>query len=202
MNKILLSIAAVLGLGAGAYYFLPQNQINQYAQYLPESISSFLIKEEVDASQEVVTATEEDVQLKDQEKFNKEIPQNAIQEGVQVHNDVVQTVESAQEDQQQIRDEKIPAVEQTKQKDSQLTQQTVEKSAPQHQAPLPQVSKTQNSSPEMKKIQKEIEKVQKTISKLDNENEGLQNRFQKILKKNRDLAIKLKQIDEKLGSTN
>lgn len=199
MNKILLSIAAVLGLGAGAYYFLPQAQINQYAQYLPESISSILVKEEVDENQEFVSEDEDIVQEKNQLNVNNEIPQNSVQEDTQENNSPAQTVQQIQINQQEeIRDEQTPNGEQIAlERESQVSQQAAERPEPQ-----PQVSKSQNSSPEMKKIQKEIEKVQKTISKLDNENEGLQNRFQEILKKNRDLALKLKQIDEKLGGTN
>ena len=144
----------------------------------------------MDATQELVS---EDENVTDQVN---QIPQNSAQESSQELK--LNNTALAEQQQEPISNEQIPNAEQSLQeKESQLSQQVVESSESQ-----PQITNTQNISPEMENIQKEIEKVQKTISKLDGENEALKTRFQKILKKNRDLAIKLRKIDEQLDATN
>jgi len=64
------------------------------------------------------------------------------------------------------------------------------------------VEKEVSSNPKAAKIENKIDGINAEISKLDSENEQLKNTFQQILKKNRALAEQLKEIDEKLTTTN
>ncbi len=57
-------------------------------------------------------------------------------------------------------------------------------------------------TPEEKKIVKKLNKIESSIVKLDNENEDLQVRYNKMLKENRELALKIKEIDHKIKSLN
>jgi chromosome segregation ATPase len=54
------------------------------------------------------------------------------------------------------------------------------------------------TSKEALALKKQIEEVNGKLAELDTEKETLEERFQKVLKQNRTLALKLKEIDEKL----
>jgi len=60
------------------------------------------------------------------------------------------------------------------------------------------VIKHPETSKEALALQKQIEEVNGKLAELDTEKETLEERFQKVLKQNRTLALKLKEIDEKL----
>ena len=213
MNKILLSIVAILGLGAGAYYLLPQDQINQYAKYLPEPVSSLLVKEVVDTSVDVVSEESPDAVSEEPSVASNRLENatNSQQDGFVDQTPMGQSSSVAGDNtENQQQNENPQAEEQMAQAAAPEPKQEVINQPVEAQATAKQVkanspstvAKTQKMTPEMEKLQKEIDKVQKSISKLDGENSALETRFQKILKKNRDLAIELKKIDQQLEATN
>ena len=67
-------------------------------------------------------------------------------------------------------------------------------------SPSPANNKVQelDASPEEMKMVNELNKIESTIVKLDSENEDLQDRYSKMLKANRELAIRIKEIDSKI----
>ena len=55
-----------------------------------------------------------------------------------------------------------------------------------------------DASPEEVKMVKELNKIESKIVKLDNENEDLQEKYSQMLKANRGLALKIREIDSKI----
>ena len=55
-----------------------------------------------------------------------------------------------------------------------------------------------DASPEEVKMVKELNKIESKIVKLDNENEVLQEKYSQMLKANRELALKIRDIDIKI----
>lgn len=71
-----------------------------------------------------------------------------------------------------------------------------------HNKPNKNVVQKINNSPELIKIEKQLGKMTTSINQLDSENQILQNKFKQMLKENKDLAIKLKQIDTNINTIN
>lgn len=196
MNKVLLAVATVLGLGAGGYYLLPQDQINQYAKFLPEPVASFLTTEVVGSDEIAENDAVDDViadapPVQDLSQLQATENNPIVEENAFVaENPVQQEVDSVSNVVEEIATQEI-------------VEQEVVETAP---TPVDSASKAEvaskNMTPEVSKLQKELDAVQKSISSLDSENVVLEERFQKILRKNRDLALELKKINEQIESTN
>ncbi len=59
-----------------------------------------------------------------------------------------------------------------------------------------------DASPEEMEMVKELNKIESKIASLDNENEALQLRYRQMIKKNRELALKIREIDHQIEAMN
>ena len=196
MNKAVLALVAVAGVAGGSYYFLPNDVSNNIKQYLPESVTSFLgdspVVETVAIESEEITTTES-VAVETQAFATEAVTT------------MTNAVENVQGNVEQVAQDVTETVSDTVQTASSAVEQVVTESLENEKIKAEAEVKDQavaDNSPEVIKLQKELGDMNKSISQLDQENMDLQNMFKEMLSKNKDLAIKLSQMDKELNSAN
>ena len=195
MNKTLtISLVAALGLvGGGAYTlistdknfseYVPDTVSSMLGDYLPESLKAKTISDSTVIIEEYVKETEPQIQ--------QEEAQQEPQEEVVVIDSQTESIEKAdQEIEQQVQ-------EQNNDNAVAIAMDEIQKSI-NEVSPSTAIEKTPNNS-NASNITKKIDEASMKISKLDIENKALEEKFQNILRKNRELAKKLQEIDKQLA---
>ncbi len=175
MKKILVSLALLVGVAAGSYMMLSKDNGFNISKYLPEPISNFIKGDKV--SQNI---TEQEV----------------LSETVELEESIVEEVqEESHENSQNLEHHDNEQV--TQNKEAHEMSSTVADVSDQTKAVND--AKVVIASPEVVKLEGELNNMNSSISKLDLENEQLQNKFKNMLKKNRELASKLKTIEGEIA---
>jgi len=196
MNKK-TTLLGVLGLvavsGAGYLYSTGQGTqvVQQVSSYLPESVRGYLpasfspvqeeqnvaVTTEAEQASEVLTQAEP----MDSDTDNK----LATVDEESIDNDVLGEIE------QTIAEPAVTAEPLASQEPSAGQEPSVS------QEPLA-ITEPTNKSQEILALEKQLQEVTNKIANLDGEKAELEDKFQNVLKKNRSLAIKLKDIDDQL----
>ncbi len=191
MNKTLtISLVAALGLvGGGAYMLMGTNK--NFSEYVPNSVSSML-GDYLPSSFKAESIIEPTIAVEESIQFEAQI-QEETQEVViiepQAEEPQAEYIEEEQVEQQQ-------EVEQNDDNAVSIAMDEIQKSINEVSTPLA-VEGTRDN-PKVNSITKKIDDANTQISKLDIENKELEERFQNILRKNRELAKKLQEIDKQL----
>ena len=198
-NTLLISLVAILGILSGGYYLYSNDELSGLVEYLPEPIAGFIApsvpsNSHVESSQNsVVTAVENT---------------NAVAfQATEVESSELATM-PLNESSEELQTDTIDGSLNQQQQQQEFVEHEVEVETPEPE-PLKAVENTDAQSPvktaqvekpsfEVLELESQIKSIRKTIGQLDGENIVLQEHFQKILKQNRTLAIKLKEIDKQL----
>ena len=219
MKKIIISLVVLLGLGGGVYYTqasglydLKSSIPSQVMDYIPTSVKDLMgIEENIESTEVVSTPLDEldntdiqplDIPLQQAMMGDNTIAANdetASQSamGIQFQqmrggiddNGVMMGNPSRQEVQVQRQQQHFPTT------NASIASQVPEKTP----TPVRDVQVLDASPEEMKMVNK-LNKLESKIVKLDNENEDLQTRYSNMLKQNRELALKIKDIDHRIKS--
>lgn len=212
MNKTLtISLVTALGVVGGGSYML-MNSDKNFSEYVPEPVTSLIgdfLPDNFKAEQQlVVEMPQSSIAVEESIQINEDFTQ-VVEDSVQVPEDSVQIEQEVQEVVEENTQEKIieQAIEQTPQQDvlEQNDENIVELAMQEIQKGLDEVStpeKITSKNPKAKIIEKKIVDVSTKISKLDMENKELEEKFQNILRKNRELAKQLQAIDKELAQSN
>ncbi len=212
------TLLGLLGLvtvaGAGYFYTSDQDmskvpqQIGGYLpeavlDYLPESFSPETIptapaavvasKNSVVAGDDV-TQVEETTEAQDVVADTETKSQTETMPNVSNENSVEQETEHVSEAVAETSPDTIDAdmMSDIEQSVADVSNQSTEKTTESAVINDPKTSK------EAQELQRRIQEVNSKLAELDGEKETLEERFQKVLKQNRTLALKLKEIDEQL----
>jgi chromosome segregation ATPase len=213
--KTKTTLLGILGLAtvAGAGYFYTSDQDmseipQQVGQYLPEAVLDYLPQSfspeatpaAVAASNAAVVnhdaddqtaGSDEATQAQDVADMTKETSQQTeASPDEAAGQEAVQAVEGATDTDQVAMDAEVM---------NEIEQSVADVSAPQAvEKTADSVIKDPKESKEAQALQQKIKEVNSKLAELDSEKEMLEERFQKVLKQNRTLAMKLKEIDEQL----
>ncbi len=190
MNKTLtISLVAALGLVGGGTYMLMGTDKN-FSEYVPDTVSSML-GDYLPESLKAKTISDSTVII---EEYVKEEEEPQIQQEAQKEVVVIdsqgESVTAEQEAEQQVQ-------EQNKDDAVSIAMDEIQESINEIPNPLAVEKTPENSN--VSNITQEIDNASMKISKLDIENKELEERFQNILRKNRELAKKLQEIDKQLA---
>ena len=207
--KIIITILAVLlGLGGGAYYAQDSGMydFNQLKQYIPSQVQEILNIENTKVvsveSEELETITDEvgnqsptqddlfGSNIQASEEGNKN-PEESVYADTSItanNNQAEKTNESVSEN----NNENI----QTAMLDTMTPPQVDHKaiSAPEKKSSV----QVLDASPEEMGMVKELNKIELKIVKLDDEKEILEQKYNQMIRKNRELALKIKEIDHQI----
>jgi hypothetical protein len=203
MNKTLtISLVAALGVAGGGAYVLMDSDTN-YSEYVPEPVTALIgdylpdnfkaVPQTVSEVPQYTTMVEEPI-----EEIVEDTDQIMEQGIQQVEPQVEEFVEDIPDQQ---------AVEQVVEQDNleQDDEGVVEIAMQEIQARINETSVpmgSTSSDPKVVVIEEKIVAASTKISKLDLENKELEDKFQKILRKNRELAKRLQEIDDQLAQLN
>lgn len=188
MNKLTaVSLVAVLGVVGGGAYMMKDSEtgfdmnnlnLSQYAEYIPEPITSLFGIESSETSPEDTATTAVNEMIDSLDDTNTEMVETA-------------EVETQTDDQLFMQDAKV---------EPEATEEMVEVEAETTKVVVEDV--VSNNNPATGNIEAQIESNNSEITRLETENKSLEERFQNILKKNRSLANELKELDAKLANVN
>ena len=219
MNKVLtISLVAVLGVLGGGAYLLSESDKN-FSEYVPEPVTSLIgdyLPDNFKAKQQTIV---ENVVETPQYSTMVEETVEVVEDSVQIEPEV-QEVALPVESVQEVVDEDTQ--QNTQQEIEQVTEQDVEESAEQDvleqsdenvvELAMQEIQKSlddasmpvevTSNNPKAKVIEKKIVAASTKISKLDIENKVLEEKFQNILRKNRELAKQLQEMDKQLVKPN
>jgi len=201
MNKLAtISLVTVLGIaGGGAYMAMNPDKASEFAQYIPEPVTGLMneyIPEEYKPAFLTQNSAIETEGFVEEQAVEPQQEESIFQESQQANIDPAQNSVEMGNNDQQVSSEQEVLDESMQEIQDELAVEITEPTQ------VVAAEKPLSSDPKAAKIEKKINGVNIEISKLDSENENLKNRFQQILKKNRELAEQLKEIDEKLTATN
>jgi len=210
MNKTLtISLVAALGVIGGGSYLMMKSDKN-FSEYVPEPVSALIgdyLPENFKAKQQsqIEEKIEEMVEAAPQ---NSNIISERVEE-VEIPVEIENQVEMEQTTLQKAEDlQEIEAnTPQQNEKDAsdQSNENVVDIAMQEIQNDLNGISSVNNTAsndPKVMVIEKKIVAVSSEISKLDMENRELKEKFQNILRKNRELAKQLQTIDKQLTRSN
>lgn len=224
--KIIITILVVLlGLGGGAYYAQDSGlyNFNQLKQYIPSQVKELLDIKDT----ETVSISLNELEDLEVQPLNipeqQQVFEDASQDNSPFDNgDFSQDIYAGQENQQliapvekegensMIGSPNVDLLDTTATKfndklntQQQLAMNTVKSAQASVENIMPQLSnrikiEELDASPEEVKMVKELNKIESKIVKLDNENEVLQEKYSQMLKANRELALKIRDIDIKI----
>jgi len=210
--KIIITILVVLlGLGGGAYYAQDSGMydFNQLKQYIPSQVQEILNIEDTVVvsveSEELEAITDEVENQNSQVSTQDNIFGSDVQatgEGNQnpeesVYADMSMTANNTQtEKAHELASENNNQNIQTAMLDKMTAPQVENKaiSAPEKKSSV----QVLDASPEEMGMVKELNKIELKIVKLDNEKEILEQKYNQMIKKNRELALKIKEIDHQI----
>jgi hypothetical protein len=184
---ITISLVAILGVAGGAYTLI--NSEMKLAQYIPESISKLwggAAEKTTDFVDNTPTFVYEE-EGQEQEVAENPVEQpaeNSIQSSEQVEVMETQSLESSSP---KPEDSVVEASNTSS--DKQVYEEIAE-------------TVNKNMSSDEISISQQIEAADSEIYKLEAENKELEALFQKILRQNRALAEKLRELDEKIAALN
>lgn len=198
---ITISLAAVLGVAGGAYMLV--NSGMNFTQYIPESISKYLGTSEVEESSEFVDNAptfiyEEQEEEQEEEQVKTEQALENTEQPVESSESVeVEEIEVQKQASESVSSEPVPEPEPVKN-----TADTHNESA--EDQVYREIAETvnKNMSSEEVRIAEQIQSANSEIYKLVAENKELEALFQKIIKQNRALAEKLRELDGKIAALN
>ncbi len=193
MNKMLtVSLVAVLGVvGGGAYVYM--NPEKNFSQYIPEPVTN-LLGDYIPGFSESDTSTGSTIVIEEYVEEEKPLMEPQVEaEPVQPLAEPLEMQQVAEEQLQSQSDDNVVSE----------VMDDIQKSI--NEVSVDEVvenKKANNDNPQVISLEQEIDQVSNEIVKLDFENNQLEEKFQIILRKNRDLAKQLKEIDEKLATAN
>ncbi len=188
MKKILLVVTVISGLLMGGYFLLPQEKLNNLSQYLPAPFPTLLgISGAVNDSQSSSVATN---------STSKNISQPVSRPTFEpIPKPVKVAVTSVIKSPDSQSRESVTSATKEDEKTVGKNNKTVKKVPPQK---LIETKILINDSPEVTKIKKRLVKVQNRIKNFDDKNTSLKERFDKIIKENRALALEMKKINDQI----
>lgn len=213
MKIIITIVVALFGLGGGAYYAQDSGlyDFKQLKQYIPSQVQELLNIEETqtvsissDEMEDVGAPSFDDSQEQDDSFNNQSMDdteyQQAVLDDAEYRNTLAaNTVTEAVDDSG--RDDRMKLnVAQNAQEVTLLANAVPVEEAHTSAVATPVKAdvKVLDASPEEMQMVKELNKIESNIVKLDNENEDLQLKYNKMIKKNRELALKIREIDHKI----
>lgn len=203
--KIIITILVVLlGLGGGAYYAQDSGlyDFKQLKQYIPSQVQELLNIENTD----VVTVSSDELEAivdtdQDQNIQDSSVESQMVKENISMKPDTVYSGNEGSiaitENNSEIMNLDTYQKTQVAVNNSTSTQIPVEKnniSAPQKKSNV----QVLDASPAEMKVVNELNKIESKIVKLDNEKEDLEIKYNQMIKKNRELALKIKDIDHQI----
>jgi len=204
------SLVTVLGVaGAGGYLFM--NPDKNFSEYVPEPITSLIgnylpNQLKAEAVIEVSEIVEEQIQVEtmpDEQQQHEEVvlmeAQELVEEDIQDNaqqNAQQEVMPQADESGETLTDQDFLIQDDDSSVKSAMDE--IQKSINEESAPI----KLTANDPKAKLIVKKIDDTESKITKLDAENEALEEKFQQILRKNRELAKQLQAIDKQLANIN
>ncbi len=204
MNKMLtISLVAALGVVGGGSYMLMSSDKN-FSEYVPESVSSligdYLPDNFKPAQQEIIDTSSGTASVKEN---NTTLAENSVPATFEVQQVQIQPEAIAEiQPQEIVKNSNSVVEEETIQITSDQSNESVVEIAMQEiRNDLNGVSKavgTASNNPKATIIENKIVTVGTKISKLDLENKELKEKFENILRKNRELAKQLQAIDKQL----
>jgi len=191
MYKLVISLVTVLFLAGGYFYFVPGSSDVNFTQYLPESLTR-LFKEgetvELSVDQSDLTPLEEIVsQPIDAAQPQKDRVETKLDESV------AKSTASSDKESVAVSTDHISEVLVTA--EEQMANDTSNDAST-------NVTIAANQSSDIVKLESKLVEMNTSISDLDAENEKLQQRFKEMLRKNKDLALTLNRLEEKLKTPN
>lgn len=196
---ITISLAAVLGVAGGAYMLM--NSGMNFTQYIPESISKYLGTSEVEESSEFVDNAptfiyEEQEEEQEEEQVKTEQALENTEQPVESSESVeVEEIEVQKQASESVSSEPVPEpIKNTADTHNESAEDQVYR----------EIAETVNKSmsSEEVRIAEQIQSANSEIYKLVAENKELEALFQKIIKQNRALAEKLRELDGKIAALN
>ena len=195
MLKLVLSVVAVVILAGGGYFFFAPNAKDlNLMQYVPESIAAYL-----------PAGTETEVVDLSSEPFLQENSVDQTEETVSQVTEMdsdPEIIEVQPIINENIADAADPLVDKRVETNAQSAKEIITKAPIKVAEPIVQQKQQEEiltkKPPEVIKLENKLVDMNSSISELDNENEKLQQKFKEMLKKNKDLALTLSQIEEKL----
>lgn len=136
----------------------------------------------------------------EQNQMDSTFNQNTAQEQINPAREHMDLSQNHRMSEQAHANDAIVMAQQTEQSPALIAMEEIEA----HQKPVVVSKRVQalDASPEEMKIVRELNKVESTIVKLDNENEDLQMKYNQMLQENRELALRIKDIDQKIKTMN
>ncbi len=197
MNKILTTALLAVTTIAGAGGYLYANPDKNFAEYIPESVSS-LVGDYLPSQlkETIVGAGSEGVQPVTQPAAQAQVQQVQEKEVVliEAHEDIAPQTEG-------LANEVGSNTNNNSEDDAVKNVMTeIQSRLNEVSEPKPNLVTTTSNDPKAKLLVKKINDTSSKILKLDIENKALEEKFQQIIKKNRELAKKLQAIDKELSN--
>ena len=212
MNKLAtISLVTVLGVaGGGAYLTMNPDKASELTQYIPEPVTGLMNEYlpddfKPDFLTQSNTVVESDLQVAEDQMAPQQDESVVFQDN---NTQQDSQTELAQEAAEEVVENSMDEVEVSNEQDvmnvamEEIQDALGKELARQTNEPVAAVKEDISNNPKAVKIVQKIDVINAEISKLDSENEQLKDTFQQILKKNRELAEKLKAIDEELTASN
>jgi len=218
--KIIITILVVLlGLGGGAYYAQDSNlyDFKQLKQYIPSQVKELLNIEDTQVVSvfsdelEVISDTDQNQNLQDisdtdQNQNLQDFTQDPLfdSQTTTEQQSQAETVYSGSDSSDIVKPATENIAENKKELPSKINQKTQTAMLDNSSNTLQEKSAIQvlDASPEEMKIVNELNKIESKIVMLDNEKEDLEKKYYRMIKKNRELAMKIKEIDHQIKVIN
>ena len=202
--KIIITILVVLlGLGGGAYYAQDSNlyDFKQLKQYIPSQVKELLNIEDT----QVVSVFSDELEVisdTDQNQNSQDFTQDPLfdSQTTTEQQSQAETVYSGSDSSDIVKPATENIAENKKELPSKINQKIQTAMLDNSSNTLQEKSAIQvlDASPEEMKIVNELNKIESKIVMLDNEKEDLEKKYYRMIKKNRELAMKIKEIDHQI----
>jgi hypothetical protein len=219
MNKTLtISLVAALGVVGGGAYMLMDSDKN-FSEYVPEPVTALIgdylpsnfKTEQQDIVETQISGIVEDTAevVEDYADAQDSVQMEEVQQSAPQIEETLEVVE--ENNTQQIENNYDPAPQQTVEQSAEQNDlkqgddNVVDLAMKEIQESLNEVSnqvEVTSNNPKAKIIEEKIVAVSNKISKLDMENKKLEEKFQNVLRENRELAKQLHDIDQQLTQSN
>ncbi|HIQ15522.1 MAG TPA: hypothetical protein EYH38_08155 [Leucothrix sp.] len=215
MKIIITVLVVLLGLGGGAYYAQDSNlyDFKQLKQYIPSQVKELLNIEDTQVVSvfsdelEVISDTDQNQNLQDisdtdQNQNLQDFTQDPLfdSQTTTEQQSQAETVYSGSDSSDIVKPATENIVDNKKELPSKINQKIQTAMLDNSSNTLQEKSAIQvlDASPEEMKIVNELNKIESKIVMLDNEKEDLEKKYYRMIKKNRELAMKIKEIDHQI----
>ncbi|HIP94139.1 MAG TPA: hypothetical protein EYH20_02230 [Leucothrix sp.] len=219
MKIIITVLVVLLGLGGGAYYAQDSNlyDFKQLKQYIPSQVKELLNIEDTQVVSvfsdelEVISDTDQNQNLQDisdtdQNQNLQDFTQDPLfdSQTTTEQQSQAETVYSGSDSSDIVKPATENIAENKKELPSKINQKIQTAMLDNSSNTLQEKSAIQvlDASPEEMKIVNELNKIESKIVMLDNEKEDLEKKYYRMIKKNRELAMKIKEIDHQIKVIN